>query len=92
MMQLLVYVDYANRWATIHRLECRRARGRVEGTNKARTAKRPLWLGPFDTPDAATDAVRKTGLRLLIDGCKICRPDLGKDPTPKESPAEEGQV
>jgi hypothetical protein len=64
--------------------------GRVEGTNKARTANRPLWLGPFDTPDAATEAVRNTGLRLVIDGCKICRPDLGLKPMPKESPAEAG--
>jgi len=85
VMQLLVYVDYANRWATIHRPECRRSRGHVEGTNKARSAKRPLWLGPFDTADAATEAASKTGLRLVIDGCKLCRPDLGMNPTAKES-------
>ena len=50
-MRFLVYVDYANRWGTIHRPECRRSRGHIEGTNKARSAKRPLWLGPFDTAD-----------------------------------------
>ena len=90
-MQLLVYVDYANRWATIHRPECRRSRAHIEGTNKARTAKRPLWLGPFDTADAATAAAGKAGLRLAIEGCKICKPDLGMKPALKESPAEAEQ-
>ncbi len=68
-MSFRVNVDYPTRRATIHTVN-------DDGRCQPRR-KRPQdggWLGPFATPEAATQAASETGLR--IHPCRLCNPWL----------------
>ena len=54
-----VLIDLPNRWVTIHRHECRHARGHLSDLTVAQSEH----LGPFDSLHAAMEATSQLGVR-----------------------------
>jgi hypothetical protein len=71
MLELFVYLDYSNRWATIHSAGCAHARGHVNADTK-----KPKWFGPFSTEEAAIACASNADHRFITQGCKKCKPHL----------------